>query len=80
MHPNCYLQKRQTTLEASAQNALNRMKVLNNFTNPDEVESYLTEMRMLKPLILTLHQELLELNEQERVKLVFTLHISLFRL
>lgn len=61
------MQKRQTTLEASAQNALNRMKILNNFTNPDEVESYLAEMRMLKPLILTLHQELLELNEQEKV-------------
>ncbi|KAI6176566.1 Dynein heavy chain, cytoplasmic [Aphelenchoides bicaudatus] len=62
-----YVRKRQTTLEVSAQNALNQMKVLNNFTNPDEVENYLAEMRVLKPLILTLHQELVELNEQEKV-------------
>jgi hypothetical protein len=55
-------------VQANAQNALNRMKILNNFTDPDEVQSYLEEMKALKPLILTLHQELIELNEQQRVR------------
>jgi hypothetical protein len=47
------------------------MKILNNFTNPEEVDNYLNEMKVLKPLILTLHQELLELNEQEKVSIPF---------
>ncbi|KAI6241729.1 Dynein heavy chain, cytoplasmic [Aphelenchoides fujianensis] len=62
-----FVRKRQAAIEANAQQALNRLKILNNFTNPDEVEDYLAEMRVLKPLILTIHQELIELNEQEKV-------------
>ncbi|KAI6214684.1 Dynein heavy chain, cytoplasmic [Aphelenchoides besseyi] len=62
-----FVRKRQAAIEANAQNALNRLKILNSFTNPDDVEDYLVEMRVLKPLILTIHQELIELNEQEKI-------------
>ncbi|KAI6187726.1 Dynein heavy chain, cytoplasmic [Aphelenchoides besseyi] len=62
-----FVRKRQAAIESNAQNALNRLKILNSFTNPDDVEDYLVEMRVLKPLILTIHQELIELNEQEKI-------------
>ena len=43
-----------------------RLKILSTFNNPDDVESYLAEMRVLKPLIVSINDELLELAEQEK--------------
>uniref|UniRef100_A0A915EFY9 Uncharacterized protein n=1 Tax=Ditylenchus dipsaci TaxID=166011 RepID=A0A915EFY9_9BILA len=61
-----FVKDRQAHIRASSSEATERMKVINTFTNPAETEEYLREMIVLKPLALSLLENVKKLNEQER--------------
>ncbi|KAH7716926.1 Protein DHC-4 [Aphelenchoides avenae] len=54
-------------VKTRAQEAAIQLRVINTFTNPAEVDDYLRQMITLKPLALSLLEDTLVLNKQEKV-------------
>ncbi|KAI1717124.1 microtubule-binding stalk of dynein motor domain-containing protein [Ditylenchus destructor] len=61
-----FVRERQSLIRSAADEAINRLKIINTFTNPMDTEEYLREMIVLKPLALSLLENVTILNEQEQ--------------
>uniref|UniRef100_A0AC34FBX4 Dynein heavy chain n=1 Tax=Panagrolaimus sp. ES5 TaxID=591445 RepID=A0AC34FBX4_9BILA len=62
-----FVKGRQKAVQEHILKSTDKLRMINTFTNPAEVDFYLTEMTTLKPLICTLMEELRELNQFEQV-------------
>lgn len=62
-----FVRNRQYQIQAKAQAHSEKLKIINTFTNPSEVDEYLQDMITLKPLILSLLEEIQHLNKYEKV-------------
>uniref|UniRef100_A0A7E4UZB5 DHC_N2 domain-containing protein n=1 Tax=Panagrellus redivivus TaxID=6233 RepID=A0A7E4UZB5_PANRE len=62
-----FVKHRQDAVQKRVQNSTEKLRYINTFSNPGEVEDYLREMETMKPLLFSLVQDLRELNCFERV-------------
>ncbi|EFO86788.1 hypothetical protein CRE_04857 [Caenorhabditis remanei] len=61
-----FIQKKQAKVMASVQKAMDKLKIVQTMGNPQEVETYLTQMTKLRPMLDSLITEIEDLNKFEK--------------
>ena len=61
-----FIQKKQAKVMASVQKAMDKLKIVQTMGNPQEVETYLTQMAKLRPMLDSLITEIEDLNKFEK--------------